>query len=156
MAKKRTASRSSRTAATRTPAARTAWRLDALFVLQIVVAVFLVTLGLMGLIDYDSGWARLGRDINRLFGRANDPFTVIVAVVELVAGVLVLAALFVPVRTRWLYWTTLVIAIVWAVWIVLDLFVNGIFEPSFLAWLNQLAQALIMLLALWLINRTYA
>jgi len=151
MAKKRTVSRS-RSAAT----TKTVWRIDTLFVLQIVVAVFLFTAGLMGLIDYDSGWARLGRDVNRFFGRANDPVTVIVSVVELVAGVLLLAALFVPVRTKWLYWTTLVIAIVWAVWIVLDLFVNGIFEPSFLKWLNQLAQTLLLLLALWLINRKYA
>jgi hypothetical protein len=151
MAKKRTVSTRSRPATTKVVV-----RFDALFVLQIVVAVFLFTLGLMGLIDYDSGWARLGRDIHRLFGRANDPVTVIVAVVELVAGVLVLAALFVPVKTRWLYWTTLVIAVAWAVWIVLDLFVNGIFEPSFLKWLNQLAQTLILLLALWMINRKYA
>ena len=151
MAKKRTVSRSTSVATT-----KTVWRIDTLFVLQIVVAVFLFTAGLMGLIDYDSGWSRLGRDVHRLFGRANDPVTVIVAVVELVAGVLLLAALFVPVRTRWLYWTTLVIAIVWAVWIILDLFINGIFEPSFLSWLNQLAETLVMLVALWLINRKYA
>lgn len=150
MAKKRTVTR-------KAPATRRAtFRFDALAVLQFVVAVFLVTLGLMGLVDYDSGWARLGRDINRLFGHANDPFTIIVAIVELVAGVLVLAALFVPVRRRWLFWTTLVIAVVWAAWIVLDLFVNGIFEPTFLAWLNQLAASLVLLLALWLINRKYA
>jgi hypothetical protein len=151
MAKRRTVSKSRGSATT-----KVALRLDTLFVLQIVVAVFLFTLGLMGLVDYDSGWARLGRDLNRLFGKANDPVTVIVSVVELVAGVLLAAALFVPVKTRWLYWTTMVIAIVWAVWIVLDLFVNGIFEPSFLKWLNQLAQTLILLLALWMINRKYA
>jgi hypothetical protein len=151
MAKKRTVSKGRSTATT-----KTVWRVDTLFVLQIVVAVFLLTLGLMGLVDYDSGWSRLGRDVNRLFGGANNPITVIVAVVELVAGVLLAAALFVPVRTRWLYWTTLVIAIAWAVWIVLDLFINGIFEPSFLKWLNQLAETLVLLLALWLINRKYA
>jgi uncharacterized membrane protein YphA (DoxX/SURF4 family) len=150
MAKKRTVSKSRKAAAT-----KPVLRVDTLFVLQIVVAVFLFTAGLMGLVDYDSGWARLGREINRLFGRANDPVTIIVSVVEMVAGVLLVAALFVPVRTKWLYWTTLVIAIVWAVWIVLDLFVNGIFEPSFLKWLNQLAQTLILLLTLWLINRKY-
>jgi hypothetical protein len=151
MAKKRSASKSRNTVKS-----KTVWRVDTLFILQIVVAVFLITLGLSGLINYDSGLSRFGRDVNRLFGRANDPFNVIVAAVELAAGILVLAALFVPVKTRWLYWTTLVIAIVWAVWIVLDLFVNGIFEPSFLKWLNQLAQSLILLLALWLINRKYA
>ncbi len=151
MAKKRSASRSRSTAK-----AKMVWRVDTLFVLQIVVAVFLITLGLIGIIHYDSDLSRLGRDLNRVFGRANDPFNVIVAVVELVAGILVLAALFVPVKTRWLYVTTLVIAIVWAVRIVLFLFVYRIFEPTFLVWLNQLAADLVMLLALWLINRKYA
>jgi hypothetical protein len=151
MAKKRSASKSRSTAAS-----KTVWRVDTLFILQIVVAVFLITLGLIGIIHYDSDLARLGRDLNRVFGRANDAFNVVVAVVELVAGILVLAALFVPVSTRWLYWTTLIIAIVWAVRIVLFLFVNRIFEPAFLVWLNQLAADLVMLLALWLINRKYA
>ncbi|MCX7029593.1 MAG: hypothetical protein NTU62_05670 [Spirochaetes bacterium] len=151
MAKKRTVPKSRRAATT-----KIAWRVDTLFVLQIVVAVFLITLGLTGIIRYDSDVSRLGRDLNRVFGRANDPFNVIVAAVELAAGILVLAALFVPVRTRWLYWTTLVIAIVWVVRIVLFLFVSRIFEPTFLAWLNQLAADLILLLTLWLINRKYA
>lgn len=151
MAKKSSVARKTAPAAT-----RVSIRFDALFVLQLVVAVFLVTLGLIGLVDYDSGLSRFGREVNRLFGRANDPFSIVVAVVELVAGVLVLAALFVPVKRRWLFWTTLVIAIVWAVWIVLDLFANGIFEPTFLTWLNRFASSLIMLLALWLINRKYA
>jgi len=150
MAKKRTVSKS------RSVTTKTAWRVDTLFVLQIVVAVFLFTLGLMVLVRYDSDMSRLGRDLNRLFGRANNPFNIIVAVVELVAGVLLAAALFVPVRTRWLYWTTLVIAIVWAVRILLFQFVNDIFEPTFLVWLNQLAGDLVLLLALWLINRKYA
>lgn len=150
MAKKRSVSRKA------APAAKVSIRFDALFVLQCVVAVFLVTLGLIGLVDYDSGLSRFGREVNRLFGRANDPVAIIVAIVELVAGVLVLAALFVPVKRRWLYWTTLVIAIAWAVWIVVDLVVNRGFQPSFLAWLNELAASLVMLLALWLINRKYA
>jgi len=74
----------------------------------------------------------------------------------MVAGVLILAALFVPVKTRWLYWTTLVVAIVWAVRIVLFLFAGDIFEPTFLVWLNRLAADLVLLLALWMINRKYA
>jgi hypothetical protein len=151
MAKKRTVSKS-RSAAT----TRTTWRFDALFVLQVVVAVFLFTLGLMAVIRYDSGLARFGRDLNRALGGTNNPFNIIVAVVEMVAGVLILAALFVPVKTRWLYWTTLVVAIVWAVRIVLFLFAGDIFEPTFLVWLNRLAADLVLLLALWMINRKYA
>jgi hypothetical protein len=151
MAKKRTVSTRSRPATTKVVV-----RFDALFVLQIVVAVFLFTLGLMAVIRYDSGLARLGRDLNRALGGTNDPFNIIVAVVEMVAGVLILAALFVPVKTRWLYWTTLVVAVVWAVRIVLFLFVQDIFEPTFVAWLNRLAADLVLLLALWMINRKYA
>ena len=151
MAKKRTVSKSRRPAVV-----KTAWHVDTLFVLQIVVAVFLITLGLIGIIRYDSDVSRLGRDLNRVFGRANDPFNIVMAVVELLAGILVLAALFVPVKTRWLYVTTLVIAIVWAVRIVLFLFVSRIFQPTFLSWLNQLAADCILLLALWMINRKYA
>ena len=150
MAKKRTVSKS------RSVTTKTAWRVDTLFVLQIVVAVFLFTLGLMVLVRYDSDMSRLGRDLNRLFGRANDPFNVILAVVEIVAGILVLAALFVPVKTRWLYWTTLVIAIAWVVRIILVHFVDSIFEPSFLTWLYYLSVDGILLLSLWLINRKYA
>jgi hypothetical protein len=151
MAKKRTVSRTARPVA-----AKAGWRIDALFVLQILVAVFLFTLGLIVVVRYDSGLARLGRDLNRMFGRVNNPFSIIVAVVEMLAGVLVLAALFVPVAKRWLYWTTLVVAIVWAVRIVLFTFADRIFEPTFLVWLNQLAVDLILLAALWLINRKYA
>jgi hypothetical protein len=151
MAKKRTVSRTSRPAAV-----KVAWSFDALFVLQILVAVFLFTLGLIVVVRYDSGVARLGRDLNRMFGRANNPFSIIVAAIEMVAGVLILAALFVPVPRRWLSWTTLIIAIVWAVRIVLFMFADRIFEPTFLVWLNQLAADLILLLALWLINRKYA
>ena len=151
MAKKRTVSKS------RSPAAaKAAWHVDTLFVLQIVVAVFLITLGLVGIIRYDSDVSRLGRDLNRVFGRANDPFNIVMAVVQLVAGILVLAALFVPVKARWLYVTTLVIGIVWAVRIFLFLFVSRIFQPTFLSWLNQLAADCILLLALWMINRKYA
>jgi hypothetical protein len=150
MAKKRTVSKS------RSATTKTASRVDTLFVLQIVVAVFLVAIGLSVLIYADTGWTRLGRDVHHWFGRTNDPFNVIVAVVELLAGVLLFAALFVPVKTRWLYWTTLVIAIVWAIWIFLDLFVNRIFEPTFFSWLKWLAADFIQLLALWLINRKYA
>jgi hypothetical protein len=150
MAKKRTVTR--KAAAT----TRATFRFDALAVLQCVVAVFLVTLGLIALIEYDSDAARFVRGVNRFFGRSSDPLTVIVAVVEIVAGVLVLAALFAPVKRSWLYWTTLVIAIAWAAWILVDLVVNRAFQPTFLAWLNQLASSLVLLLALRLINRKYA
>ena len=125
-------------------------------VLQIVMAVFLITLGLIGIINWDSGLAQFGRDLSRVFGRPNNPINLIAAIVELVAGVIVLAAVFVYVRSRVLFVATLVIAILWVVRIFISLFAQDIFEPNFLVWLNRLAADSIVLTALWLVNRKYA
>jgi len=129
---------------------------DVTVVLQIVMAAFLITLGLIGIINYSSDLAQLGRDLNIVFGRANNPINLIAAIVELIAGVIVLAAVFFYLQSRWIFVATLVIAILWAVRIIIILFAQDIFEPTFLIWLNRLAADLIVLTALWLINRKYA
>ena len=129
---------------------------DAVVVIQVVVAIFLFTLGLIGIIDWNSNISQFGRGLNRLFGRANDPFNIIVAIVELAAGVIVFAGLFINVRSRLLYWLTIVIAILWVVEIIIGFFAQGPFEPDFIIWLNRLCADVIILLALWLINRKYA
>ena len=135
---------------------RRAVTFDAVSVIQIVVAIFLFTLGLIGIIDWNSNLAQFGRGLNRLFGRANDPFNIIVAIVELAAGFIVFAALFVGVKSRVLYWLTIVIAILWVVEIIIAFFAQGPFEPDFIVWLNRLCADVIILLALWIINRKYA
>ena len=127
-----------------------------LLVLQIVVAAFLITLGLVGLIHWNSDPSRFGRGLTRAFSGTNNPFSLIVAIVELVAGLIVLAGAFARVRGRLLFAATLVIAILWAVQIVISFFARDIFEPDFLVWANRLTADLIVLLALWLINRKYA
>jgi len=127
-----------------------------LLVLQIVVAAFLITLGLLGLIHWDSNPARFGRGLTRAFGGSNSPVALIVAIAELLAGIVVLAGAFARVRGGLLYASTLVISILWAIQIFVSFFARGIFEPDFWIWANRLAMDLIVLLALWLINRKYA
>jgi uncharacterized membrane protein YphA (DoxX/SURF4 family) len=129
---------------------------DVVFVLQIVLAVFLVTLGIVEITQWNSDLARLGRGISRVFGRPNSAFNLIVGIVELAAGVIVFLGLFFSVKTRLLYFATLVIAILWAVRIILGFFGQQAFEPDFVTWLNRLAADLVILLSLWLINRKYA
>ena len=129
---------------------------DAVTVLQIVVAVFLFTLGLIGLVDWNSGLAQFGRSVNRLFGRADNPLNLIVAIVEMAAGVIVFIALFITVANRLIYVLTLVIAILWVVEIIVAFFGQDPFKPDFLVWLNRFAADVIILLSLWLINRKYA
>jgi uncharacterized membrane protein YphA (DoxX/SURF4 family) len=129
---------------------------DVVTILQIVVAVFLITLGLIGIIHYNSDLAQLGRGMSKLFGRANNPLNLIVAIVELVAGVIVLAGVFMAVKSRLLYAATLVIAILWIIQIIISFFASNFAEPDFIVWLNRLAADLVVLLSLWVINRRYA
>jgi hypothetical protein len=129
---------------------------DAVGVLQIVVAVFLFTLGLIGIIDWNSNLSQFGRGLNRLFGGSDNPLNLIVAIVELAAGAIVFIAVFVAVTSRLLYWLTMVIAVLWLLEIIVGFFAQGAFEPDFTVWLNRLAADVILLLALWLVNRKYA
>ena len=129
---------------------------DAITVMQIVVAVFLFTLGLIGLVDWNSSLAQFGRSVNRFFGHADNPLNLIVAVVEMAAGVIVFIALFITVANRLIYVLTLIIAILWVVEIIVAFFGQDPFKPDFLVWLNRFAADVIILLSLWLINRKYA
>lgn len=136
--------------------ARSRSSLDLVTILQIVVAAFLITLGLMAVIHYDSDLARLGRGMNRMFGRSGDPLNLVVAIAEIVAGVIVFAGVFFAVQSRLLYGATLVIAILWIIQIILSFFASNFAQPDLIVWINRLAADLIVLLALWLINRKYA
>ena len=129
---------------------------DVITILQIVVAVFLITLGLMGIIHYNSDLAQFGRGLSKVFGRTNNPMNIIVAIVELVAGVIVFAGFFLAVKSKLLYTATLVIAVFWIIQIIISFFASNFAEPDFIVWLNRLAADLVVLLSLWIINRRYA
>lgn len=129
--------------------------LEAAFLLQLGVALFLATLGIMGIAHWNSDLAQLGRGLSRLIGRPNDPTTLVVAIVELAAGIVVAGVLFLPAKGKLAYLLTLIIAILWVVYIVVDLIQNG-FEPDALVRLNQLAANIVVLMGLWVVNRRYA
>ena len=120
---------------------------DAMSVMQFVVAVFLITLGLMRIIDWN-------RSMYGYFGRANEAFNIFIGIVELAAGVIVGIALFVRMQSRLVYWVTIIIGIIWIVLIIIGFFAQGPFEPLY--WLNRLAADVVILLAIWMINRRYA
>jgi hypothetical protein len=136
--------------------ARRAVTFDSVIVVQIVLAVFLFTLGLIGIMDWNSSLGQFGRGMNRLFGRAGNPFNIIVAVIELAAGAIMFLAIFISDLNRVLYWATWIVVVIWIVEIIIDFFAQGAFEPNFLVWLNRLAADVIILGVLWLINRKYA
>jgi uncharacterized membrane protein YphA (DoxX/SURF4 family) len=136
--------------------ARTRPSFDATLLMQIAVALFLITLGIIGIVYYNSRFSEWGRSIDRFFGSPSNPINIIVAIAELVAGIIIALALFTPVAGRAAWIASLVMVIVWIVKILWIYFLNSIFDPTFIIWLNGLAVALIVLIGLWVVNRKYA
>ena len=123
--------------------------------LQIAAGLFLATLGIAGISHYDSNLNELGRAVTRFFGGRNDPTSLVIAIVQLVAGIAVLLALFVPIRGRGLSLLTLAVAVLWAIYLVV-VAVRSAFEPDLVSWLNTLAANLLILVSLWMVNRRYS
>jgi len=131
-------------------------RFDAILLLQIAVGFFLVTLGIAGLMSYNTTLSEAARALSRIFGRASNPLNLIIAIVEVVAGAVLVLDLFVTLAGRLQFWTTLFIAVLWVVQIVVVFFVNNLLAPDFITWLNRLSMDLIILVGLWMVNRRYA
>jgi hypothetical protein len=135
---------------------RTRSSFDATLLMQIAVVLFLISLGIVGIMYYSSRLGEWGRSIDRFFGRPSNPVNIIVAVAELVAGIIIGFALFVPVPGRAAWISGLVMVIIWIVKILWTYVLNGIFEPNFIVWLNGLSVALIVLVGLWIVTSKYA
>jgi hypothetical protein len=129
---------------------------DATLLLQIALVLFLITLGIVGLAEYNSRLNELGRSLSRLFGRPDNPVNLIVAIAELVAGILIGVALFAPIGRRVIWVACIIIGVLWIINILWVFFFNNAFEPDFAIWLNGLSADLIVLAVLWLVAQRYA
>ncbi len=125
--------------------------IEPLSLLQIALAIFFSLSGLSYLLKYDTA----GAAISRLLGN-NDTLMLIVAIVELAAGIILLAGLFAPVETKYMYLTSFVILILWAVNISTSYFINNLFKPDFIPWLQGLSLQLIILAGLWGVTSRYS
>ena len=123
-------------------------------VLQVVVGAFLVTLGIAGILEWDgSEWAR---NLSRAFGRASDPFNLIVAILELAAGVIIVVGAFLKIEGRAMYAATLAVTVLWLLLMVLSHAAQDVFEPDLLSWINVVTLDAIVFFSLWGIHRRYA
>ena len=129
---------------------------DVVIILQVVLAVFLITMGLAGIMNYSTDLAKFGREFNRFIGNSSNPVNMVMAVLELAAGIIVAGALFVPGQKSLVNILTLAVAVLWLIQIIISLAAGEAFKPDFAIWLNKLALDLIVLVSLVLINRKYA
>ena len=119
------------------------------------MAVMFIAIGILGITHYNSSGSELLRGLNKTFGGRNDIIPIVMAVIELVAGVLLFVSLFDLIPSRLLSFLLLVIFIFWAINIVMAYILNDIFEPDFLRWLAAISPQLVILSALWIVYRNY-
>lgn len=129
-------------------AKRQAFSLSSVFFLQLVIGVFFLVLGILGVQGHDSTLS----EIKRALGR-NDSFQTITAIVELVAGIILLVGLFVSISGDLQRLVSLVLFCLWALILVINYFVNNFAEPDFLPWLRGLSLNSVVLVGLWVIGR---
>lgn len=131
---------------------------DAVFWLQIVVGLYLIALGLSGLVyeDYAApGGGRGFQEIQRLFEGTDETWLVISAALELVAGAVLIAALFLPGAGRVLFIAGIVILVLWVIRMLQYYVFSDLFEPNFIIWLRRFSRDAVPGVAMWLIARRY-
>jgi len=116
--------------------------------LQVSLGLFFLALGVMGLGDYNS---RIN-GVARFFGR-EDSLRVVVAVVELVMGVLLVLSLFLSMSSgiARIFWVCLFG--LWALFILYYFVFNGLFKPDFVPWLYEVAWRCVILAGLWIVGK---
>jgi hypothetical protein len=121
--------------------------------IQIAVALFFISLGFLEITAYNSGVSEFTRSVSKAFGGKNDVMSIIIAVLELVSGIIILGSVFMPVQGRILFISSFAIGIFWLIKIIMAYFLNNFIEPGFFVWLNRLAIDLLVLASLWMVNR---
>jgi hypothetical protein len=121
--------------------------------IQIAVALFFISLGILEITAYNSGASEFTRSLSKAFGGKNDVMSIIIAILELVSGIIILGSIFVPVQQRLVFIATFAIGIFWLVKIILSYFLNNFIEPNFFIWLNRLSVDLLVLASVWMVNR---
>lgn len=131
-------------------AKRAAPVLDSGFFLQLALGLFFVMLGVSGLTSYNSKLSEFAR----LFGR-NDGLNLVLAVVELVMGIVLVLGLFVAMPRNLAGTLALVLFGLWALYIVMRFVTRDFMEPNFVTWTYNLSWHLVILVSLWVVGRRY-
>lgn len=127
-------------------------KIDAYFILQLVLGAALIVFGIMAFNGYNSAGQEAIRGLNKMFGKSNDLFPIIFGVVQLVAGAALAAGLFISISENLFRIIHLVICIFFLVSIVMNFVLSNLMEPDFVRWLGALLPQLIILLSLWIIR----
>lgn len=125
--------------------------------LQLALAVYFLTLGVIGILTYNSPGSELARAVTNFFQTGNSGVVdLVIAIVQVLSGLVVLASLFVRVSRSGLYFAIIVVLVIWLVQIAYYRVVVGLLEPAFWTWLNVLSRELVIAAGLWVVARDYS
>lgn len=127
-------------------------KIDAYFILQLVLGAALIVFGIMAFNGYNSAGQEAVRGLNKMFGKSNDIFPIIFGVVQLVAGAALVAGLFISISDNLFKIIHLVICIFFLISIIMNFFLSNFMEPDFVRWLGTLLPQLVILLSLWIVG----
>ena len=133
--------------------ARRSGTCTSLIILQIAVGLFFILIGIQGIESYNSSMSVVGRNLSEILGVRSDITEIIIAVLELVSGVIIMGALFAPVHGQTLRIATMIVFLFWLARVVLVYLPSGqLLEPNLLTWLKNLSLDMIVLIAIWSIG----
>jgi len=118
-------------------------RLNAMWLIQLFIGIFLTASALIFLTG-----SHAGSEIAKIFGKNNSMNTVI-AILELISGILLIAALFIGSKPKFLFLALVVIFVLWTLNILSMYFFNGFMKPNFMVWVKNVSLYLVVLSGLF-------
>ncbi len=129
--------------------------INAMFFLQVMLGLMLVSFGILAIQGYNSSGAELVRGVNKLFGKSNDIFPIVFGIIQLAAGIIMLIDLVGAIPENLFRILHIIICIVWLINIVMNFILADLFKPDFLKWLVGFTTQAVILLALWITGKEY-
>lgn len=127
-------------------------RLNIVGILIILVGAFMLLSGIASLTGNTQGLGGLSHDLSRAFGGSGNTFNIIIAVIQIIAGGLLIISRFASIGALDSF-LRIAIFIFWIVVMVLGLVLGGNIERiSTLAWWISLVNHSIILMILWMIK----
>lgn len=125
---------------------------DNRFFLQLALGVMFLALGILGISNYSSDLAQVGRALGNLFGSSSGTFTIVVSVIQLAAGIFLLIDLFAGISSGIVTLVQMVIFILFLINMLLRFFLNGFLEPDFFPWLAAVGKESVILASIWVVR----
>lgn len=123
--------------------------------LALVIGVYLLIVGILGILRYDSPTGEITRFFNELAGKETHTVNLIISILLLPAGLIVFVYPFTRERARLFQGLLLFVIALWTIRIVyVRFFLAFSGDVNFLPWFSLLLQDLIVLSGLFVIRRS--